>query len=53
MLDGWNLIQGTNVFVATLIWLFFNYSIKLEVNLAKNAQINTIINHYSWIININ
>jgi hypothetical protein len=29
MLDEWNVIQGTNVFVATLIWLFFNYIIQL------------------------
>jgi hypothetical protein len=37
MLDEWNVVQGTNVFVATLIWLFLNYTIQLQVNLAKNA----------------
>jgi len=27
MLDEENAVQGTNVFVATLIWIFFNYII--------------------------
>ncbi len=40
MLDGWNVVQAINVFIATLIWLFFNYTIQLQVNLANNAQIN-------------
>jgi len=37
MLDEWNGIQSINVFVPTLIWLIFNYTIQLQMNLAKNA----------------
>jgi len=40
MLDGLNVVQGTNVYVATLIRLFFNYTIQLQVNITKNAYIN-------------
>jgi hypothetical protein len=36
-LDGLNALQGTNVFVAILVQLFFNYTMQLQVNLAKNA----------------
>jgi hypothetical protein len=37
MLDGWNVVQGTNIFVATMAWLFLNYIIQWQINITKNA----------------
>jgi hypothetical protein len=37
MLDGWNEVQGIDVFGAIMAWLPFNYIIQIQINIVKNA----------------
>ncbi len=44
-LNGWNAIQRTKwrLFIATLVGLFFNYTIQLQVTLAKNTSCTLLL----------